>query len=58
MNCLLREPEQDNCKFLIISQDGEALYKAEPICYAGTARPETASVITDLRDLSGQMISG
>ena len=35
-------------KFLIISQDGEALYKADPYANAAQLRPETASVITDL----------
>ena len=35
-------------KFLIISQDGEALYKADPYANAAQMRPETASVITDL----------
>ena len=32
-------------KFLIISQDGEALYKADPYANAAQLRPETASVI-------------
>ena len=35
-------------KFPIISQDGEALYKADPYANAAQLRPETASVITDL----------
>ena len=35
-------------KFLIISQDGEALYKADPYANAAQLRPETASVIMDL----------
>ena len=35
-------------KFLIISQNGEALYKADPYANAAQLRPETASVITDL----------
>ena len=35
-------------KFLIISQDGDALYKADPYANAAQLRPETASVITDL----------
>ena len=36
-------------KFLIISQDGEALYKADPYANAAQLRPETASVISGLR---------
>ena len=40
-------------KFLIISQDGEALYKADPYANAAQLRPETASVITDLTGFKG-----
>lgn len=36
-------------KFLIITQEGEALYKADPYANAAQLRPETASVITDLK---------
>ena len=36
-------------KFLIITQEGEALYKADPYANAAQLRPETASVITNLK---------
>ena len=35
-------------KYLIISQSGEAIYKADPYANAAQLRPETASIITDL----------
>jgi len=35
-------------KYLIITQDGETLYKADPYANSAQLRPETASVITDL----------
>lgn len=36
-------------KFLIITQEGKALYKADPYANAAQLRPETASVITNLK---------
>ena len=38
----------DMYKFLIISQSGEALYKADPYANQAQLRPETASIVTDL----------
>ena len=35
-------------KYLIITQEGEALFKADPYANSAQLRPETASVITDL----------
>ena len=35
-------------KFLIISQSGEALYKADPYANQAQLRPETASIVADL----------
>ena len=35
-------------KYLIISESGEALYKADPYANYAQLRPETASIITDL----------
>lgn len=35
-------------KFLIIAQNGDRLYKADPYANAAQLRPETASVITNL----------
>ena len=37
-----------NYKYLIVTQHGEALYKADPYANQAQLRPETASVITDL----------
>ncbi|MBP3769751.1 MAG: 1,4-alpha-glucan branching protein GlgB [Lachnospira sp.] len=38
----------DMYKFLIISQSGEALYKADPYANQAQLRPETASIVADL----------
>ena len=38
----------DMYKYLIISQSGEALYKADPYANQAQLRPETASIVTDL----------
>ncbi len=38
----------DMYKYLIISQSGEALYKADPYANQAQLRPETASVVIDL----------
>jgi len=35
-------------KYLIVTQEGEALFKADPYANSAQLRPETASVITDL----------
>lgn len=35
-------------KYLIITQNGDAIYKADPYANAAQLRPDTASVITDL----------
>ncbi len=35
-------------KFLIITQDGRKLYKADPYANASQMRPETASIVTDI----------
>ena len=40
--------EGDMYKFLIISQSGEALYKADPYANQAQLRPETASIVADL----------
>ena len=38
----------DMYKYLIISQSGEALYKADPYANQAQLRPETASIVADL----------
>ena len=38
----------DQYKFLIITQDGSRLYKADPYANYAQVRPETASIVTDL----------
>ncbi|MDD6234581.1 MAG: 1,4-alpha-glucan branching protein GlgB [Lachnospiraceae bacterium] len=38
----------DQYKFLIITQDGRRLYKADPYANYAQVRPETASIVTDL----------
>ena len=38
----------DMYKFLIISQSGEALYKADPYANQAQLRPETASIVADI----------
>ena len=40
--------EDDLYKFLIISQDGRKLYKADPFANHAEYRPGTASIVTDL----------
>ena len=39
-------------KYLIIAQNGEALYKADPYANAAQLRPETASVVANLNDFT------
>lgn len=40
--------EGQQYKYLIITQEGQALYKADPYANYAQIRPETASIITDL----------
>ncbi len=37
-------------KFYIVTEKGEAIYKADPYAFASQIRPETASVTTELHD--------
>ena len=39
-------------KYLIIAQNGEAIYKADPYANAAQLRPETASIVADLNSFT------
>lgn len=48
----------DMYKYLIISQSGEALYKADPYANQAQLRPETASIVADLSVMNGKILNG
>ena len=45
-------------KFLIVTPQGEAIYKADPYANEAQLRPDNASIITDLTGFTGPIKAG